>query len=172
MLQSFISRIINYLSSIVKKDIELRTGGPEPHIVRCRPFFVYVIYWRLQRFFIRETSTSTISVILNPLSRSFLCGFKILTAKTWRTFYGNKSLCLFCLLLPCCFFNRNVWNEQGVPVITPSWSCPEFLEYHLAKCCKRRLCTTIDTAFLMRIYIDSGLTIFIIPTPATEISIH
>lgn len=98
-----LSRIINYLSSIVIKDIELRTGSPEPHIVRCGPFFVYVIYWRLQRSFIRETSTNTISVILKSLSCSFLCGFKILTAKTWRTFYGNKSLCLFCLLLLCCF---------------------------------------------------------------------
>lgn len=70
------------------------------------------------------------------------------------------------------FCKSNVWNEQGVALITPSWSCLEFLEYHLAKCCKRRLYKTIHTAFLMRIYIDSGLTIFIIPTPATEISIH
>lgn len=98
-----LSRIINYLSSIVIKDIELRTGSPEPHIVRCGPFFVYVIYWRLQRSFVRETSTNTIPVILKSLSCSFLRGFKILTAKTWRTFYGNKSLCLFCLLLLCCF---------------------------------------------------------------------
>lgn len=95
--------IINYLSSIVIKDIELRTGSPEPHIVRCGPFFVYVIYWRLQRSFVRETSTNTIPVILKSLSCSFLRGFKILTAKTWRTFYGNKSLRLFWLLLLCCF---------------------------------------------------------------------
>lgn len=63
-----LSRIINYLSSIVIKDIELRTGSPEPHIVRCGPFFVYVIYWRLQRSFVRETSTNTIPVILKSLS--------------------------------------------------------------------------------------------------------